>query len=162
LERNEGVTLIFQQIYRQQSDSTSNGKEKSMVTIEFSKSGKSTEKKEFVKTNEKILKRQKEIILFSNELKKYNLSFSVLASHHFKNKDEKETAIAIVKFITDTPSVKETLLNTKTLPDKTIMERFQVSKSFIQKNKLYIIAIFLLLMGPYTEIKSYLLEGLFK
>ena len=106
-------------------------------------------------------KRQQEIVEFSKELQKYNLSFSLITSHHFKNGKEKDTVTAMIKFIIQTPSAKEKLLNAKIFPKEEIQEHFQVSEKFIRKHKLYIIAMSLLLIGSYDELRDYLSGGLF-
>lgn len=105
-----------------------------------------------------IKARKEEIISFSTELKKFKLSYSVLISEKPRSRTDREKVLEIAKFVCLNPSVKETFLNQKKLPVKRINEQFQVPKSFISKNKYYLTAIALLLIGPYVEIQNYFLE----
>lgn len=154
-----GLILFIEQNYRKNQDSSStlsqnNGK----ICSNLKETAKSKEK-ELASKSYSVIKRKDEIAAFSKELLRFNLSFSVLVSQKPKKKDDRDQILAIAKFVSSTPSVKETLLNAKKLPDKTIIEEFNVPNKFIRANKFYLIAMSLLLIGPYSEIQSYLLEG---
>ncbi|MCK2000587.1 hypothetical protein MZM54_04150 [[Brevibacterium] frigoritolerans] len=105
-----------------------------------------------------IKARKEEIVSFSTELKKFKLSYSVLISEKPRSRTDREKVLEIAKFVCFNPTVKDTFLNQKKLPVKTIKEQFQVPKSFVSKNKHYLTAIALLLIGPYVEIQNYFLE----
>lgn len=115
--------------------------------------------KEVLEKNEKNFHRKSEIIAFSKELSKYNLSYSILSSQKPKKEIERMKAITIASFVSNCQQSKETLLSKKELLDEMIIDRFNVSKNFIQKNRFYLIAISLLLIGPYSELKSFFLKG---
>jgi len=155
-----GLILFAEQNYRKNQDSSStlsqsNGK----IRSNLNDTAKSKENG-LASKSYSVIKRKDEIAAFSKELLTFNLSFSVLVSQKPKKKEERDQVLAIAKFVSGTPSVKELLLNSKELPDKTIIEEFNVPNKFIRANKFYLIAMSLLLIGPYSEIQSYLLEGL--
>jgi len=155
-----GLILIIEQNYRKNQDSSSTlsrGKENIYPKV---KEAADVKEKELASKSNVVIKRKDEIAAFSKELTSFNLSFSILVSQKPKKKDEREKALAIAKHVSSTPSLKETLLTTKKLPDKSIAKEFDVQNKFLRANKFYLIAMSLLLIGPYSEIQSYLLEGL--
>ncbi|MGN5651035.1 hypothetical protein [Bacillus sp. Brlt_9] len=106
--------------------------------------------------------RNLEIVAFSKELKKFDVSFSHLTENEPKDEDDRNYAISIAKSISDTGSLKEILLKTKKLPCNELITQFDYKQSFISKYASYLVAISLLLIGPYKELQKYLIEGLNK
>jgi hypothetical protein len=104
--------------------------------------------------------RNLEIVAFSKELKKFDVSFTLLTENEPKDKDDRNYAISIAKAISNSDSLKEVLLKTKKLPCNELIDTFDYKSSFINKYKSYLVAISLLLIGPYKELQKFLIEGL--
>ncbi|MGF7535156.1 hypothetical protein AAGG74_16000 [Bacillus mexicanus] len=109
--------------------------------------------------NKAIIDRQKEIKSFSKELIRFNLSIATLVSQKPKKTKEIEQALEIAKLISDDPSLKNSFQNDKGIPIEFILQQLEVPKKFLKKNKSYLIAITLLICGPYTEMRKYFLGG---
>lgn len=110
--------------------------------------------------NNKNNKRKAEIIAFSVELSKFKLSYSNLISQKPKSKEDRKKILEIASFVSKDESAKESLLQSKELPEEKLVEQLDIPKKFLKKHKTYLIAFSLLLNGPYTELKRYLLEGM--
>lgn len=118
------------------------------------------EEKEVQSKNNKTNKRKAEIIAFSVELSKFKLSYSNLISQKPKSKEDRKKILEIASYVSKDEGAKESLFQSKELPEEKLTEQLDIPKKFIKKNKTYLIAFSLLLNGPYTELKRYLLEGM--
>ncbi|MED2737874.1 hypothetical protein [Bacillus toyonensis] len=104
--------------------------------------------------------RNLEIVAFSKELKKFDVSFTLLTENKPDDEDDRIYALSIAKSISNSASLKEILLKTKKLPCNELINTFDYKSGFISKYKSYLVAISLLLIGPYNELQNYLIEGL--
>lgn len=118
------------------------------------------EEQDTIVASEVVMKRKDEINAFMKELSDYKISFSSLVAKKPKKRDEREQLLAIAKYLSNNSSFKEQLVRTKKLPIKTIIQELDVPKRLIRANRYYLIAVSLLLIGPYSEIQEYLLEGI--
>ncbi|MBM7586594.1 RNA polymerase sigma factor [Bacillus pakistanensis] len=110
---------------------------------------------EYDKTIE-ISERQEEIRTFVNELKQYKLTLDDLLEQSPKHEDARVNAIAIAEKIVETAEIRDYLLEKKRLPLKKLEKMVSVSRKTIERNRKYIIAISLIIMGEYVFLRDYL------
>lgn len=122
----------------------------------YTKLGKKEDSKSCGNKEKETTERKKEIVNFSKELSKFNLSFSCLTSTK-PNQKEKELSLKIAKLIKNEPSVRSSFLTDKKLPIDFILQEFQVPKKFLRKHNQYLTALSLLYCGPYLKLKEYFL-----
>lgn len=72
-----------------------------------------------------------------------------------KSKKTKDHLLEVAMFVVNIPS----FLNDKLFPIAELKDHFRVSKRYLLKHKPYIIAVAILLNGPYIELKKYFLEA---
>lgn len=102
--------------------------------------------------------RREEIEEYNQKLKDYKLSFAELSRISPKHQDARESAIAIAKFIYNHSEFKKYVLKKKRLPIKKLLPYVNVSKKTIERNRKYILAIFILLNEDYVFLKDYVKE----
>lgn len=100
--------------------------------------------------------RQLEIAEYNQKLKEFKLSFSELAQVSPKHQDAKETSQHIARVIYEDDEVREYILKKKRLPIKKILPMVDVSKKTLERNRKYILAIFVLLNEDFTYLKDYI------
>ncbi|MGM8214772.1 RNA polymerase sigma-I factor [Bacillaceae bacterium W0354] len=99
--------------------------------------------------------RRVEIEEYSKKLQEYKLSFSELVQISPKHHDARESAKKIAKFVYHNQEIKEYVLEKKRLPIKKILPHVDVSKKTIERNRKYILAIFILLHEEFVFLKDY-------
>lgn len=102
--------------------------------------------------------RQQEILELQKELKRYKITFKELTKISPKHKDARESAFQVAKQLIDDPALKEHVLNKKRIPIKKLLTRVSVSKKTLERNRKYILAIFIILTGDFIYLKEYLGE----
>ncbi len=102
--------------------------------------------------------RKQEILELSKQLKPYKISFSELAKISPKHRDARESAVAVAKKIVEDPELKQFVLKKKRIPIKKLLKIVPVSKKTLERNRKYILTIFIILIGDYVYLKEYL-EG---
>ncbi|MDP4085744.1 MAG: RNA polymerase sigma factor SigI [Bacillota bacterium] len=100
--------------------------------------------------------RKEEIIRFQQCLKTYDLKFSDLVENSPKHADARKNAITIANMLIENEECKNILIDKKRLPIKQLEDMVQVSRKTIERNRKYIIAIALILMGDYVFMKDYI------
>jgi RNA polymerase sigma factor len=100
--------------------------------------------------------RREEIIAFTKKLKEYSLSFDDLAANSPKHEDARVNAISIAELVVSTPSLLEYLQEKKRLPIKQLEKQVEFSRKTIERNRKYIIAISIIIMGDFYYLKDYL------
>lgn len=100
--------------------------------------------------------RREEIIRFSQILRDFDLSFNELVQHSPKHADARKNAMKIAQTIVNEVELKSILLEKKRLPIKQLEEMVEVSRKTIERNRKYIIAISLVLIGDYVYLKDYI------
>lgn len=110
---------------------------------------------EFRKKTEQELRRD-EIIQFQAILREFDLSFQDLLEQSPKHADARKNAMLVAKAMVDHEELKQLLLDKKRLPIKQLEDMVKVSRKTIERNRKYIIAIALILIGDYIYLKDYI------
>jgi RNA polymerase sigma factor len=100
--------------------------------------------------------RKEEIIQFQQVLKDFGLSFQDLVEHSPKHADARKNAMIVAKTLVEDEELKQLLLEKKRLPIKHLEKKVQVSRKTIERNRKYIIAISIILLGDYLYLKDYI------
>lgn len=104
--------------------------------------------------------RKEEILQFTEVMKKFRLSFQDLLENSPKHEDARRNAIMTAKILTENEKLKTYFLEKKRLPIKDLEVFVPVSRKTIERNRKYIIAISLIIIGDYVYLKDYLKEVL--
>lgn len=102
--------------------------------------------------------RKQEILELQKELKRYKISFKELVKISPKHKDARESAFQVAKQLTSDPALRTHVLNKKRIPIKKLLSKVSVSKKTLERNRKYILAIFIILTGDFMYLKDYLGE----
>ncbi len=97
-----------------------------------------------------------EIIRYTESLKIFQITFDQLVKHTPKHTDARNNAINIAKTVADDPLMLQYVMDRKKLPIKILEEKVEVSRKTIERNRIYIIAMVLILTGDYLFLKDYL------
>ncbi|MFZ0444168.1 MAG: RNA polymerase sigma factor SigI [Bacillus sp. (in: firmicutes)] len=100
--------------------------------------------------------RKEEIIRFTEVLKQYQLSFSDLLQQSPKHADARKNAILVAKTLAEHDEMKKLFLLKKKLPIKHLETQVEVSRKTIERNRKYIMAITLILIGDFIFLKDYI------
>ncbi|MFC7320114.1 RNA polymerase sigma-I factor [Halobacillus campisalis] len=100
--------------------------------------------------------RREEIKEFQSQLQKYNLTFEELTISSPKHVDARESAIQVARIVFNDENLKETVLLKGRLPMKELIQKVEVSKKTLERNRKFIIAMVLILDGDYIYLKEYL------
>ncbi|WP_102271697.1 RNA polymerase sigma factor SigI [Cytobacillus massiliigabonensis] len=106
------------------------------------------------KTDEQL--RREEIIQFTALLREFELSFQELLEQSPKHADARKNAMIVAKKLTEDEELKRILLDKKRLPIKQLEKEVSISRKTIERNRKYIIAIALILIGDYVYLKDYI------
>lgn len=102
------------------------------------------------------LDRQHEIMEYAAQLQQFGIDFQQLVDISPKHQDSRQTMIAIGKSVAENPQWMSMLLTKKLLPIKPLSEAFTISRKTLERNRKYIIAIALVVNGPYPHLQHYL------
>jgi RNA polymerase sigma factor len=105
---------------------------------------------------EDSLNRREEIVDFQEQLTLFNLSFMDLVEQSPKHEDARLNAMEIAKTVVMSNDLMNYLMEKKRLPIKKIEKQVNVSRKTIERNRKYIIAISLIMIGDYVYLKDYL------
>ena len=105
---------------------------------------------------EETVKRREEILSFQEQLSQYKLSFQDLVEQSPKHEDARLNAIEVAKTVVDSEDLLHYLVEKKRLPIKKLEKQVVVSRKTIERNRKYIIAISLIIVGDYVYLKDYL------
>ena len=100
--------------------------------------------------------RKEEILQFSEKIHQYDLSLKDLIHYSPKHADARKNAIMVAKILTENESLKNSLIKNKRLPMKQLESYVPLSRKTLERNRKYIIAISLILIGDYVYLKDYL------
>jgi RNA polymerase sigma factor len=103
-----------------------------------------------------VNERREEIMAFTNKLKEYSLTFDDLVTNSPKHEDARVNAISIAELVVSTPALLEYLQEKKRLPIKRLEKQVGFSRKTIERNRKYIIAISIIIMGDFYYLKDYL------
>ncbi|WP_226576581.1 RNA polymerase sigma factor SigI [Halobacillus litoralis] len=100
--------------------------------------------------------RKEEIMEFQAELIKYKLSFEELIDSSPKHRDARESAVQVARIVFEDVDLCHQVLEKGRLPIKDLVDRVDVSKKTLERNRKFIIALVLILKGDYVYLKDYL------
>ncbi|MDN4075294.1 hypothetical protein [Fictibacillus terranigra] len=97
-----------------------------------------------------------EIKEFKRLLREFGLNFKVLSKDCPKHVDARENAKEIARLLVEDEEMTEFILEKKQLPVKDLVGRVTLSRKMIKRNRKYIIAIWLIYVGRFQILKSYI------
>ncbi|SES96315.1 RNA polymerase sigma factor [Salinibacillus kushneri] len=100
--------------------------------------------------------RREEILDFQKELQEYKISFKELTKQSPKHADARQSAIQIAKIIFYEEPLRSYVIEKKRLPMKDLINYVEVSRKTLERNRKYILAMFIILSGDYIYLKDYL------
>ncbi|MFO1445671.1 RNA polymerase sigma factor SigI [Bacillus sp. Bva_UNVM-123] len=106
------------------------------------------------KTDEEL--RRDEIKQFIEVLREFDLSFQDLIEQTPKHADARKNAMTVAQILAGESDLKNSLLEKKRLPIKQLEKYVSISRKTIERNRKYIIAISLILIGDYIYLKDYI------
>jgi len=106
------------------------------------------------KTDEEL--RREEIVQFIEVLEQFDLSFNDLLEQSPKHADARKNAMTVAVILAENEELKGILLEKKKLPIKQLESYVSISRKTIERNRKYIIAISLILVGDYVYLKDYI------
>nr|WP_231734742.1 RNA polymerase sigma factor SigI [Bacillus sp. FJAT-29937] len=106
------------------------------------------------KTDEEL--RREEILQFNEVLNQFELSFNDLLQQSPKHADARKNAMMVAQLIAEHSELKQMLLEKKRLPIKQLENYVSISRKTIERNRKYIIAMSLILIGDYVYLRDYI------
>ncbi|QHE51214.1 RNA polymerase sigma factor SigI [Pontibacillus sp. HMF3514] len=100
--------------------------------------------------------RRIEIQDFSEKLKLYKLSFQELTEVSPKHRDARESAIKVARTINEDDELRAFVMEKRKLPMKLLTDKVEVSKKTLERNRKFILAIFIILNEDYVFLKDYI------
>jgi RNA polymerase sigma factor len=101
--------------------------------------------------------RIEEIKQYKEKLLEYRIDFMQLPTVSPKHTDARQNAIDIAQAIVNHTELRSRFLQTGKLPIKELMHFIKVSRKTVERHRIYIVAIVLLLVGDYQYLNSYVL-----
>lgn len=103
-----------------------------------------------------IEERKAEIVELNAMLRPFGITFSQLADASPKHRDSRQLLMDIARTLAHDARLMQLLLNKKTLPIKELLDKVEVSRKTLERNRKFIIAVALIYHGPYLYLKEYL------
>ncbi|MDW7674607.1 MAG: RNA polymerase sigma factor SigI [Bacillota bacterium] len=100
--------------------------------------------------------RQAEIIQYSQLLAQYGISFSELVEVSPKHDDARLRAMSVAWIIAGNTRYRTYLLEKKSLPLKQLEQEVKVSRKTLERQRKYIIAVVLVLIGEFNYLREYI------
>ncbi|TQS76574.1 RNA polymerase sigma-I factor [Ornithinibacillus gellani] len=100
--------------------------------------------------------RKQEILDFKHKLSTYKLSFAELTKIAPKHKDARDSAIRTARILQQDDQLSAFVKKKKKLPIKELVKQVDVSKKTLERNRKYILAIFIVLNEDYLYLQDYL------
>ncbi|RKQ31314.1 RNA polymerase sigma factor SigI [Oceanobacillus halophilus] len=97
-----------------------------------------------------------EILEFKEKLKEYKLSLYELTEISPKHRDARESAIHTARVLYEDEVLREYVYQKKKLPIKNLNKKVDVSKKTLERNRKFILAIFIVLSEDFIYLKDYL------
>lgn len=97
-----------------------------------------------------------EIFDFQEKLTSYKISLTELTEVAPKHKDARESAIKIARILYNDSDMRSFVKKKKKLPMKKLLDQVVVSKKTLERNRKYILAIFIVLDEQYLYLNEYL------
>jgi RNA polymerase sigma factor len=103
-----------------------------------------------------VEERRSEIEDFNRVLAEFDIAFSELVDASPKHDDSRQMLFGIGKVLSQEAELMQTLVSKRQLPIKELLEKVQVSRKTLERNRKFIIAIALIFNGPYPYLRDYL------
>jgi RNA polymerase sigma factor len=103
--------------------------------------------------------RRAEISDLSRCLMDFDIGFADLVNAAPKHTDTRQTLFGLGRTLAEDPQLMRLLLVKKLLPIKELLERVQLSRKTLERNRKYIIAVALIWNGPYPYMQEYLRDA---
>lgn len=100
--------------------------------------------------------RREEIARFCRELQRYGLSLAELTRVSPRHEDARRSAIAVAKLLVANDELRRHLVQRRELPLAALADIAPVSRKTIERQRKYIIAVSLILLGDYSHMQGYL------
>jgi len=100
--------------------------------------------------------RRTEVFLFVQQLAQYNLNLKQLAAATPKHRQARQRALLAARIIVNSPELTKYVMAKKELPLKEIEGMLNVSRKTLERQRKYIISLFILLTGDYQYLVEYL------
>ncbi|MBD1221679.1 RNA polymerase sigma factor SigI [Virgibacillus halodenitrificans] len=101
-------------------------------------------------------RRKEEIMDFKEKLKEYKLTLLELTESSPKHKDARDSAVRTARILFEDEKLHSYVLDKKKLPIKDLIKRVNVSKKTLERNRKFILAIFVVLSNDYVYLQDYL------
>lgn len=100
--------------------------------------------------------RKEEIRDYKEKLHTYKLSLAELTEVSPKHRDARESAVRIARILFNDAALREHVRTKKRLPMKDLIKQVDVSKKTLERNRKFILAMFIVLNEDYIYLKDYL------
>lgn len=104
--------------------------------------------------------RKEEIILFTQKLREYGISFAELVEISPKHEDARVRAMEVAGIIAADPVMRTHLVSKKELPLKYLERKVGISRKTLERQRKYIIAITLILINDFEYLREYIAKVL--
>jgi len=104
--------------------------------------------------------RKEEILLFTQKLTEYGISFPELVEISPKHEDARIRAMEVAGIIAADPTMKAHLMTKKELPLKQLEQKVGISRKTLERQRKYIIAITLILIHDFDYLRDYIAKVL--
>lgn len=105
---------------------------------------------------EEAEERREEIFRLDQLLSHYGIRFSELVSISPKHQDARDRALQVARVLVNDPQLLAYLTGKKALPLKDLQKRVAVSRKTLERQRKYIIALTLVLVGDFYHLQEYL------
>ncbi len=102
---------------------------------------------------------QNEILEYRRTLEEFGISFDQLVKISPGKKDARDRAKDVARLIAGDQDLTHYLMKNRLLPLKELEQKSNVSRKTLERNRKYIIAIALVLMGDYSYLRGYISGG---
>jgi RNA polymerase sigma factor len=100
--------------------------------------------------------RREEIMRFTQMLGEFDISMEELVDLSPKHQDARENAMEVAKVIAAHQELRDYMISKKSLPLKQLMNHVSVSRKTIERQRKYIIAVALILIGDFQMLQDYI------
>lgn len=100
--------------------------------------------------------RQDEILRFAEWLSEFDISMEELVELSPKHADARQNAMDVARIIAENEEMRTYLLEKKSLPLKMLTSHISVSRKTVERQRKYIIAIALILIGDFEMLREYI------
>jgi RNA polymerase sigma factor len=99
--------------------------------------------------------RREEIVAYAEALKRYGISFEELSRISPKHEDSRRSAMMVARRVAEDPTLRARLRERGELPLKELEQMVSLSRKTLERQRRYIIAVGVLLMGDFPHLSEY-------